>query len=307
MTTPLTFATVASGDSTQLRIATARPDGAARATVILLNGRTEFIEKYRDVIDQLVAAEFAVATLDWRGQGRSARACANPGKGHVGDYAEFLADLAALIGAAREAGLPAPFVMLAHSMGGHIGLRYLCAQPADIVAAAFSAPMWDLPMPWGARALAAALSNVAALVGAGCAYAPGTGDYKRDPFEGNPLTGDPARYARMQALVDADPRLGLGGPTLGWVKATLASITALRAETKARPPEVPVLVLSAGGDRIVSVPAHRAVAARLPNATVVDYPDAEHEILMERDDIHDDAMRRVVDFFAAAVGVGRAA
>ncbi len=51
----------------------AAPDVPARGTCILLNGQTEFIEKYFEVIDELRGRGFAVATMDWRGQGGSGR------------------------------------------------------------------------------------------------------------------------------------------------------------------------------------------------------------------------------------------
>ena len=40
---------------------------------VLLNGQTEFLEKYFEVIDELRGRGFAVAALDWRGQGGSGR------------------------------------------------------------------------------------------------------------------------------------------------------------------------------------------------------------------------------------------
>ena len=46
---------------------------AKRGTVVVLGGRAEFIEKYFEVIGELLARDFAVAALDWRGQGGSAR------------------------------------------------------------------------------------------------------------------------------------------------------------------------------------------------------------------------------------------
>ena len=51
----------------------AAPDVPARGVCVLLNGQTEFIEKYFEVIDELRGRGFAVATMDWRGQGGSTR------------------------------------------------------------------------------------------------------------------------------------------------------------------------------------------------------------------------------------------
>ncbi len=68
----------------------ADPAAAARRGVcVLLNGQTEFIEKYFEVIDELRGRGFAVASLDWRGQGGSARATDDPRKGYVKDFAEY--------------------------------------------------------------------------------------------------------------------------------------------------------------------------------------------------------------------------
>src|SRR5258708_5000671 len=51
----------------------AAPDVPAQGVCVLLNGQTEFIEKYFEVIDELRGRRFAVATMDWRGQGGSTR------------------------------------------------------------------------------------------------------------------------------------------------------------------------------------------------------------------------------------------
>ena len=55
--------------------------GAARSACS--SGRGEFIEKYFEVIADLRRRGFAVATMDWRGQGGSQRMLPNPRKGHV--------------------------------------------------------------------------------------------------------------------------------------------------------------------------------------------------------------------------------
>src|SRR6201986_4234150 len=74
----------------------AAPDVAERGVCVLLNGQTEFIEKYFEVIDELRGRGFAVATMDWRGQGGSSRALSDDSrKGYVGDFAEYDSDLAA--------------------------------------------------------------------------------------------------------------------------------------------------------------------------------------------------------------------
>ena len=62
-------------DGVSLRFARWHPPPGRKGTVCLFQGRTEFIEKYFETVRELRARGFAVATLDWRGQGgcRSAR------------------------------------------------------------------------------------------------------------------------------------------------------------------------------------------------------------------------------------------
>ena len=79
-------------DGTRLRAARWIPPAARRGTVVVWNGRTEFIEKYFEVTRDMLSRGFAVATMDWRGQGLSDRALANPQKGYVKDFSLFAED-----------------------------------------------------------------------------------------------------------------------------------------------------------------------------------------------------------------------
>src|SRR5580704_4448991 len=101
----------------------AAPGVPVRGTCVLLNGQTEFIEKYFEVIDELRGRGFAVASLDWRGQGGSGRLVPDaPLRVHIGDFADYDADLSAFMEKVVDPILPkgTPVIALAHSMGGHI-------------------------------------------------------------------------------------------------------------------------------------------------------------------------------------------
>src|SRR5205085_3158379 len=121
----------------------AAPDVPARGTCVLLNGQTEFIEKYFEVIDELRGRGFAVATMDWRGQGGSTRMTEDSRKSFVGDFSEYDEDLDTLMNwivRPMLAGGEKP-VALAHSMGAHNLLRLLVRKPASFAAGVLSAPM----------------------------------------------------------------------------------------------------------------------------------------------------------------------
>src|SRR5579859_3255075 len=76
-------------DGVSLRFARFAPPPGRKGTVVLLQGRAEFIEKYFETVRDLRARGFAVATLDWRGQGLSDRALRNPRKGYVRDFSRY--------------------------------------------------------------------------------------------------------------------------------------------------------------------------------------------------------------------------
>ncbi len=62
--------------------------------MVLLTGRGEFIEKYAtEVVGELLQRGFAVAALDWRGQGLSDRPLPEHDAGHIDNFGTYVADL----------------------------------------------------------------------------------------------------------------------------------------------------------------------------------------------------------------------
>ena len=81
--------TLKTRDGVSLRFARWHPPPGRKGTVCLFQGRAEFIEKYFETVRDLRARGFAVATLDWRGQGMSERALRNPRKGYVRSFSRI--------------------------------------------------------------------------------------------------------------------------------------------------------------------------------------------------------------------------
>ncbi|MBV9996309.1 MAG: alpha/beta hydrolase [Caulobacteraceae bacterium] len=262
----------------RLRAAYLPASAAPRGSVIVSGGRTETIEKYFEVADELRARGFAVLAHDWRGQGLSARLLPDPAKGHAEHWGDFVADYEALL-SAFEARLPRPWIALSHSMGACLTLLALAGGERRIAAAALTAPMLGVRTgapPFVARSLAAAITAL----GAGGAFTPG-GDTAAAPFDRNMLTRDRPRYVRAQAQMAACPALRLAGPTWGWLNF---AFEAMDAAIKAAPAvRIPLLVVGAGDERLVDEAAVRRLAERAPAARLVEIPGAMHEILQETD------------------------
>ena len=80
-------------DGINLRYARFPPNRSpVRGTIIVVHGRTEFIEKYFETVNDLRRRGFAVLVFDARGQGGSDRLLSNRRKGHVRDFADHVND-----------------------------------------------------------------------------------------------------------------------------------------------------------------------------------------------------------------------
>ncbi|HMR30320.1 MAG TPA: alpha/beta hydrolase [Geminicoccaceae bacterium] len=286
----------------RLRLGLAGMDGVRRGTLVVLPGRAEFIEKYEEAAADFCRRGFAVAVVEWRGQGLSLRGQSMPQRGFVGDYEEYLQDLAAVLGELRSLAAPVPWIVLGHSMGGHIALRWLYREPGTFAAAVMTAPMFGIPLAGVPEPMARLLCSAAVRLGRGHDYAPGQGDFsvERCRYEGNPLTSCPGRFETYRGLVAGRPDLIVGGATWGWLDASLRSIAITRRPGYLESIETPILLCLATEERVVSNAAIAMFARRLPNARLERFAGARHELLIERDAIRDRVLAAIDAFLDPA-------
>lgn len=256
-------------------------DSGPKGMVAIFPGRTEVIEKYGRVVADLVGAGYGAAVIDWRGQGLSDRPEGKPLLGDVRDFAEYQQDVAIYLETVRDFAPDAALFMLAHSMGGCIGLRALInGFPAR--ACAFSAPMWGLRLTHTTRRAVVAMTSLLGLARLDLREVPGAGVEFRlweNAFDNNELTRDRAAYAWMQAQVNARHELRLGPPSLRWLVAALAE-TAVLAQLPA--PDVPTYCGLGTHEKLVSSEAIMARMETWPKGTLEIFEGALHELLMER-------------------------
>jgi lysophospholipase len=279
-------------DGSPMRYARWEPTrGPRRGTICCFTGRSEYIEKYFETIADLRRRGFAVAIMDWRGQGGSVRELANPRKGYIRDFSEYDRDLACFMREVVLPDCPPPYVALAHSMGAHILLRNAVVPASWFTRMVLTAPMIAFheskvaPSHLAARSYAV----VSSIVGFGASYVRGGSD---DPdaadgitFETNELTSDRDRYARNRALQEAAKEIVIGSATVAWLRAAYASCSMLADPEYPLRVTVPLLIFIAGKDTIVSPRAIEDFATRLKLGRHVALPTARHEILQESDEV----------------------
>jgi lysophospholipase len=280
--------TVTTEDGVALRYARWPPNRSPqRGTVLIVHGRTEFIEKYFETVNDLRRRGFAVATFDARGQGGSARLLRNRRKGHVRDFADHVNDLDTIMQEIVLPDCPPPYYVLAHSTGATVALLAAERLATQVDRMVLTAPL--VALPHASPKLLVRLSGLFMHLGLGETFVPGSGAtlIQTQPFERNPVTSDPNRYKRTIAIVDADPSIGIGGATIGWVNAAMRASCRMAEPDFVHAVPMPVLFVLAGGEQIVLNAGAEELAHRLKTAAQLRIPGARHEILMERDEFRD--------------------
>jgi lysophospholipase len=268
-----------------------------KGTVFILPGRSEYVEKYGKTAQDFVDDGFDVLTIDWRGQGLADRLGTNPMVGHVDRFLDFQKDWSAMRAFATQHALPRPWYMLAHSMGGCIGLRAL-VQGADMKAVVFTGPMWGIKMAAYLRPLAWALPRLAAALGQAHRLAPLTSIesyFTSAPFKDNLITSDPDMFAMLRQHVEAEPLFGLGGPSLAWLGTALDECKALASKPA---PALPGLCFVGSNERIVDTTAIRDRMTGWPGGKLLLVDGAEHEVLMEGANIRRQVTGSAISLFS---------
>jgi len=274
-------------DRLMLRVAYWHPAGrTSRGTVCLLQGRAEFIEKYFEVIAELLDRGFSVVAFDWRGQGRSARSLPNEKKGHIEDFSYYHRDFRAVDEAILQPLMPKPHFALAHSMGGAIALDMAGRNLLSFDRVVAIAPMMKIAF-LKASGVASFLTSTLAALGFTKAFVPfGNGiSVSTKPFAGNRLSSDPGRYQRISEVANALGTGAIGSPTVGWMRAAFGQMETLNDPKFLHLIKVPFLLMTAGSDPVCDSRATERAAIHIKNCRALALPLARHEILTEQDNV----------------------
>ena len=274
----------------------APPSHIPDAIVIVLPGLSEFSEKYFELAHDLLKRNLSMWVLDWQGQGKSERHLKNRHKRHATSFDDDVADLHFfLMEYVKHAAVHPdigriPLVMLGHSMGANIGLRYLSQHPDMFAAAAFTAPMLGIKSlrafpGWLRLAISGALNE-----SMNSSYIFGGGDWDpeiRPRRAHDTLSSDPVRDQVHNTWCEFDPDLQVGNVTFGWVHEALVSCYKLAKSRVLQSIQTPVLLALAEQEKLVDNKTIKKAVQKIPQATLLELPDSHHEILMEKDEIRD--------------------
>ena len=276
----------------------------AYGTIFFLNGHREFIEKYSETFRFFLKIGFNVITLDWRGWGLSDRPFpSRPKVQHITGAAEYQLDLDVVISLAKEKKLTKPWHLVAHSLGCLIGLRRLILDPPCFNKYIFLSPLWgnvrSLPRP--IQKLLIRCEKILHFLWLTKITNQSPKNYKPYSltvnFKGNTLTSDKKQFNRLQAILRENTELHSGTPTLGYLIAILKEIDELSLIDL---PESKILVLLAGEEQITDNDAVLRFIKRQNCIKVEKIEKAQHEILIEREEIREEALSSMHKFLKSS-------
>lgn len=264
-----------------------KASGAAKGTICLVQGRAELIEKYFETVEDFRKRGFCVATFDWRGQGGSARLIKNKTLGYIDTFEDYWTDLKSFHTEILLPDCPPPYYLVGHSMGGLVSLMAAARDRLMFDRVFLSSPMLAIP---GQPASSSSMAVMAeALTFAGLGQIPlgrsGDGAPSETRFPGNSLTSEFRRYLYQVNTLKARPALTIGKPSISWLAAAFRAMSRVSGHDFPARVRVPVLMLAAARDEIVSVAAieHLGLSLRTGRHAVI--AAARHELFMESDSI----------------------
>ena len=270
----------------------------AKGTVLIFPGRTEYIEKYGRTAAELTKRGYASVAIDWRGQGLADRLLENRAVGHVEVFEDYQLDIKITLSHMKRLGLPEPYHLLGHSMGGCIGLRALY-DGLPVQTAVFSAPMWGIKMSPALRPIAWGLSSVSKPLGFSGIFAPGQQAETyvlRATALDNTLTSDATSFEILQQQLITHPELALGGPSLHWLNESLREMRTLSQRPS---PDIPCLTFLGSDEAIVDPARIHERMGNWPRGELVILDKGRHEVLMETKALRDQVFDGAVDLFNA--------
>ncbi|HIF25387.1 MAG TPA: alpha/beta hydrolase [Micavibrio sp.] len=293
----------------KIRFGSVAPEsGIPDAVVIVLQGLSEYTEKYFELANDLLSRNLSFWMIDWQGQGASDRHLEDRQKRHSSGFQDDINDLHYFImeyvkhSAVHPDVGRIPLVMLGHSMGANIGMRYLHDYPDMFACAAFTSPMFGI----------GALKNLPRWLSyglVGCMQEAFDRSYvefggkewnaaMRDAPKKDIFSSDEARKKIHNLWMEHDPQLQVGNVTYGWLYEAVASCNRLHKKGYVERIETPTLFAIPGHEKLVDNKAARKVIKRMPNATTLELPDAKHEILMETDEIRNAFLNEFMELLA---------
>ena len=272
---------------------------SSKGTIFLQSGRTEFIEKYYEVISEFIDRGYAVAMMDWRGQGLSSRVSKNIRIGHIDNFKTFDDDFIKIVEECFKKRCPTPFIGFGHSMGGCLLASYFISEKNLLEKCILCAPMVSVRANAMSRRIVKLLGLLDNIGYGSFPMQKPSWDSEdgwiEEPFEDNALTTDRERFERSFKFLKKCPELGVKGITVGWLKHALNRTNQFKKIQWNIAIKRPLLLLDATEDKLVNSHLNKELLGQ-SDLVEIKSLKSQHEIMMETDEIRNEAWKSIDNF-----------
>ena len=265
-------------------------------TVVVVTGFTEFAEVYFELIRDLINHGYDVWAMDWHGEGGSDRYLVDRERAYSLGFDHDVADLNQFVSTILTE-KKRPLILVAHSLGSNVALRYLHDHPQSVDMAVLSAPA--LSVPRQNEILLRAVTWIKCATGKGDEYLDRQGNWATTEPKVSKMpthSHDPQRVRLEAAWANANPELRSGGATWKWLQEYDKSCQTIDDPNYLKAITTPILIGSPSADLIADSAKQSTLSRQLPAATLYLGEGARHELFLESDKYRDPWMKAIYAF-----------
>jgi len=273
---------------------------SAQNCLVILPGRTEPIEKYAEVVYDLLQTQTGknmdYYLMDHRGQGQSGRMAAPSDMGHVDKFENYVKDVETFVKLQNLDKRCEHKFLLAHSMGAGIATAVLLKNPKAFDKVVLGSPMLKIQTKPYSYTTARAIVQGMVMAGKGSKFAVGQKPFNgAAKFEDNTFTTSPERFKMAMGMFNAYPQTKVGGVSSRWILEVMKGTNPLRS--RYHEISTPMIVINAGIESYSEPSEMAELCKQAANCKHVFLKSSKHEVFMDRDENRNVAVNEVVEFF----------
>ena len=187
--------------------------------------------------------------------------------------------------------------LFAHSMGGAIGALFLEKHNNYFEKAILNCPMMEIDTGKYPKIVSKIVSKLFCTIGMGNKYLFGHRPFNSKPDFINSATSSRKRYDSYFNKQLEHKELQTSGGSFNWLNQAFKGIKELLKEENIQNIKADVLLFQAGKDTFVKPNGHNKFVSLAKNCEFVRFEDAKHEIYIEKDEIFNPYIEKVLGFY----------
>lgn len=268
----------------------------SRGTVVILHGFTESAEKFREVAYYFRKAGYSVFVPDLRGHGKSEHRSGKVERVETDSFDLYREDLERFMNEVVKPQTGDKKIYLyTHSLGSTVALLYMMKNPYAVHKAVLSSPMicGNMGMP---VAVAGAVAKIICLLGGKNISAPDRCVFDAEQTAETGDASSAARFDYYHSKRKREPLYQTGGPSFGWVRASLEARDKILSSQSIRMLKSGMLIFKPEEDKQL-LGEYTDKFASMARVKVKKVHNSRHEIFMSGDDTLKWYFDEIMEFF----------